>query len=126
MTPYADRETQLEYLKDYYATYRVEHAEEIRARQSEWLKARRPAATVMQRMKRYMARCEPGLRTLTERDKLSLRAAILAWATDPNLPDAVLRSLVASVSDSGVEAFLAGLESTRERNRWEWVFFGEE
>lgn len=119
--PYSDREKQLAYLRDYSRRYAEEHAEDIRRRRADWFQARKAAATVLQRVKRTLARCEPGLARLEGSERESARAAIAAVAAAPDLPLAAQAGLWVAVSIEGRRRFLDGLESVRERRRWAMV-----
>lgn len=119
--PYADRDQQLDYLRNYSPRYAAENAEAIKERRAKWFQDRKATATVLQRVKRALARCEPGLAKLRGEEKAKARAAITALATSPDLDEAAVVGLWHGVSRSGRSRFLNGLESARERAKWEKV-----
>lgn len=115
--PYADRERQLEYLKAYSARYAVENGEAIRERRARWFQDRKEAATVLQRVRRALGRCAPGLAVLKGAEREAARAAITAAATAPDLDSAALVGLWHPVSAAGRRRFVEALESARERKK---------
>lgn len=120
MAPYADRSTQLEYLRDYYATYRQEHAEEIAARQAEWFRAHQEHAVARRRRNRAVERARAALVRVPLEHHALILAAVAIGAQYPDTPVSALVGLLRPVPDREWRMFLAGLKA-KDRARWEAI-----
>ena len=120
--PYGDRERQLEFLREYYAGYRVENAEEIAEKAAQWFRANQDHAQNRRRRNRALARARSAMRkggVPVEYHGL-VEAAVGIGAEYPDTPAEVLVKLLRAVPDREWLKFLTSL-GRRDRARWEEI-----
>ena len=120
--PYGDRERQLEFLRDYYAEYRVENAAEIAEKSARWFRENQDHAQNRRRRNRALERARVAMRkggVPVEYHGL-VDAAVGIGAEYPDTPAEVLVKLLRPVPDREWKKFLTGL-GWRDRARWEEI-----
>lgn len=119
--PFSDREEQLEYLRDYYSWYRLDHDDEIKARQADWYKDNKARVITTRRRNRALKRAESALEAVAVQWREILRAALVMEAEHAGeISPAMLEGLVNRVPPEEWERFLAGL-GQRDRQKWEAI-----
>ncbi len=120
--PYSDRSKLKEYQAAYQIRYRENNRAEIKERRARWFQERKETARVLQRVRRWVARCESALNCLDGQDRAMALATVTTWATDPEMPRATVAGLWRQVSESGRLQFIAALPAGgREREKWEFL-----
>lgn len=120
--PFGDREKQLEFLREYYAEYRVENAEAIAEKSARWFRENQNHAQARRRRNRALERA----RSVLGREGVGVEhhglilAAVAIGAEYPATPAGVLVKLLRPVPDREWSRFLEGL-GWRDRARWEAV-----
>jgi hypothetical protein len=118
--PYGDREAQLEYLREYYARYRVTHAEETAARMSEWFRENQEHAQARRRRNRALERARAALGEVALEHHGRILAAVALAAEYPDTPTSALTGILRPVPDRVWRGFVASLKRV-DRARWEQV-----
>lgn len=116
--PYADREEQLEFLRNYYPAYREEHEKEIKKRQAEWFQANREHVATRRRYNRSLERTRPAVEAMSEQWQALAKGMAMARAEDPDLDARVLRGLAEQFPLSEWRRFVDHCTTRRERAFW--------
>jgi hypothetical protein len=120
--PYGDREKQLEFLRDYYAEYRIENAEQIAEKSARWFRENQDHAQARRRRNRALERARTALRAggVPVEFHGLIESAVGIGAEYPDTPGEVLVKLLRPLPDREWRKFLAGL-GWRDRARLEEV-----
>ena len=116
--PFADREERLEYLREYYAEYRVENEAEIKARQRRWFRNNKQHVAVRRRINRALARCKRGFEALSERDATIARVLVALQSDEPRATEGELKRVAERLPVASKAAFVKALSAGRTRNFW--------
>lgn len=118
--PYGERERQLEYLRDYGATYREENAEASAARLARWFREHQDHAQARRRRNRALERARLALGGVAVEHHGLILAAVSIAAEYRDTPRSVLVGLLRPVPDREWRVFMETL-GVKDRRWWEEV-----